>query len=204
MTQDAPAAGEGLKYNLQQLLRAMVEKGASDMHISAGSPPLLRIDGTIVPLKLPLLSKTEAKQLCYEMLTEDQKIAFEKKNELDLVVPACAALSRFRANIFMQRGAVGGAFRQIPFKILELQARARPAAGRGQDREQAARPRARHGPDRLGQEHDAREHHRQDQHGAAAPHHDDRGSGRVHPREQELPREPARDRERHGVVQGRR
>ncbi|HVY46023.1 MAG TPA: type IV pilus twitching motility protein PilT [Minicystis sp.] len=118
MTQEAPQ-GEGLKYNLQQLLRAMVEKGASDMHIAAGSPPLLRIDGTVVPLKLPPLTKTDAKQLCYEMLTEEQKIAFEKKSELDLSFPL-RGVSRFRANLFMQKGAVGGAFRQIPFKILNF------------------------------------------------------------------------------------
>src|SRR5882672_499026 len=100
-----PQQAEGLKYNLQQLLRAMVEKGASDMHISAGSPPLLRIDGSIVQLKLPPLSKTDAKQLCYEMLTEEQKIAFEKKSELDLSFPL-RGVSRFRANLFMQKGAV--------------------------------------------------------------------------------------------------
>lgn len=110
-------APEGLKYNLQQLLRAMVEKGASDMHITAGSPPVLRIDGSVVPLKLPPLNKADSKQLCYEMLTEEQRKSFESKNELDLSFPL-RNVSRFRANIFMQRGAVSGAFRQIPFKIL--------------------------------------------------------------------------------------
>src|SRR4051812_9444220 len=80
-------AAEGLKYNLQQLLRAMVEKGASDMHITAGSPPVLRIDGSVVPLKLPPLSKGDAKQLCYEMLTDEQREAFENSNELDLSFP---------------------------------------------------------------------------------------------------------------------
>jgi twitching motility protein PilT len=116
--QGAPQ-GEGLKYNLQQLLRAMVEKGASDMHITAGSPPVLRIDGSIVPLKLPPLTKNDTKQLCYEMLTEDQRARFEATNELDLSFPL-RNVSRFRANIFVQRGAVAGAFRQIPFKILSF------------------------------------------------------------------------------------
>ena len=109
--------GEGLKYNLQQLLRAMVEKGASDMHITAGSPPVLRIDGSIVPLKLSPLTKHDTKQLCYEMLTEDQRTAFEATNELDLSFPL-RNVSRFRANIYVQRGAVAGAFRTIPFKTL--------------------------------------------------------------------------------------
>ena len=99
---------EGLKVNLHQLLRAMIEKGASDMHITTGSPPLLRIDGAIVPLKLPPLSPIETKQLCYSVLTEEQKIQFEKNKELDLSF-GVKNLSRFRANIFMQRGAVSGA-----------------------------------------------------------------------------------------------
>jgi twitching motility protein PilT len=113
------APGEGIKVNLHQLLRAMIEKGASDMHITTGSPPLLRIDGNVVPLKLPALSPVETKQLCYSVLTEDQKIAFEKTKELDLSF-GVKSLSRFRANVFMQRGAVSGAFRTIPFKILSF------------------------------------------------------------------------------------
>ena len=110
---------DGIKINLHQLLRAMIEKGASDMHVTTGSPPLLRIDDAIVPLKLPPLSPVETKQLCYSVLTEDQKIAFEKNKELDLSF-GVKNLSRFRANIFMQRGAVSGAFRSIPFKILSF------------------------------------------------------------------------------------
>jgi twitching motility protein PilT len=110
-------AEEGVKVNLHQLLRAMIEKGASDMHITTGAPPLLRIDGAIVPLKLPALSPIETKQLCYSVLTEEQKIQFEKSKELDLSF-GVKTLSRFRANIFLQRGAVSGAFRSIPFKIL--------------------------------------------------------------------------------------
>jgi twitching motility protein PilT len=110
---------EGIKVNLHQLLRAMIEKGASDMHVTTGSPPLLRIDGAIVPLKLPPLSPMETKQLCYSVLTEEQKIQFEKNKELDLSF-GVKNLSRFRANVFMQRGAVSGAFRSIPFKILSF------------------------------------------------------------------------------------
>jgi twitching motility protein PilT len=113
------SADQGLQVNLHQLLRAMIEKGASDMHITTGSPPLLRIDGAIVPLKLPPLSPIETKQLCYSVLTEEQKIQFEKNKELDLSF-GVKSLSRFRANIFMQRGAVSGAFRSIPFKILSF------------------------------------------------------------------------------------
>ncbi|HSO00704.1 MAG TPA: type IV pilus twitching motility protein PilT [Candidatus Nanopelagicales bacterium] len=118
MTQQPPP--DGLRYTLQQLLRAMVDKGASDMHITSGTPPLLRIDGAIVPLKLPPLTPPETKQLCYSVLNEEQKAIFEQKNELDLSF-GMKGLARFRANLFVQRGAVAGAFRQIPFKILSFE-----------------------------------------------------------------------------------
>jgi twitching motility protein PilT len=103
--------------NLHQLLKAMVEKGSSDLHITTGSPPQLRIDGDLVPLKTAPLTPVETKQLCYSILTDAQKHKFEEENELDLSF-GVKSLSRFRANIFMQRGAVAGAFRTIPFKIL--------------------------------------------------------------------------------------
>jgi twitching motility protein PilT len=103
--------------NLHQLLKAMVEKGASDLHITTGSPPQLRIDGRLVPLKTPPLSPVDTKQLCYSILTDAQKHKFEEESELDLSF-GVKGLSRFRANVFMQRGAVAGAFRTIPFKIL--------------------------------------------------------------------------------------
>ncbi|MBI3182673.1 MAG: type IV pilus twitching motility protein PilT [Myxococcales bacterium] len=106
--------------NLHQLLKAMVEKGASDLHITTGSPPQLRIDGELVPLKTAPLTPVETKQLCYSILTDAQKHRFEEENELDLSF-GVKGLSRFRSNIFMQRGAVAGAFRTIPFKILTFQ-----------------------------------------------------------------------------------
>jgi twitching motility protein PilT len=102
--------------NLHQLLKAMIEKGASDLHITTSTPPQLRIDGKLVPLKMPPLSPPETKQLCYSILTDAQKHKFEETNELDLSF-GVRGLSRFRANIFTQRGAVAGAFRAIPYKI---------------------------------------------------------------------------------------
>jgi twitching motility protein PilT len=106
--------------NLHQLLKAMAEKGASDLHITTGSPPQLRIDGDLVPLKTAPLTPMETKQLCYSVLTDAQKSKFEEENELDLSF-GVKGLSRFRANVYMQRGAVAGAFRTIPFKILTFQ-----------------------------------------------------------------------------------
>src|SRR4051794_1754708 len=110
------APPEGLRVSLQQLLKAMIEKGASDMHITTGAAPLLRVDGSVMPLQLPALGPIETKHLCYSILTEEQKITFEKHNELDFSF-GVKNLSRFRANLFQQRGAVAGAFRAIPFKV---------------------------------------------------------------------------------------
>jgi len=106
--------------SLHQLLKAVVEMGASDLHITTGSPPQLRIDGKLAPLKMDPLSPTETKQLCYSVLTEAQKVKFEEDQELDLSF-GVKLLARFRANIFMQRGAVAGAFRLVPFKIFSFQ-----------------------------------------------------------------------------------
>jgi twitching motility protein PilT len=106
--------------NLHQLLKAMIEKGASDLHVTTGSPPQLRIDGKMIPLKTAPLTAPETKQLCYSILTDAQKHKFEEHNELDLSF-GVKGLSRFRTNIFMQRGAVAGAFRSIPFRILSFE-----------------------------------------------------------------------------------
>ncbi len=98
----------------------MIEKGASDLHVTTGSPPQLRIDGGLVPLKMDPLTPVQTKQLCYSILTEEQKVRFEKNNEIDLSF-GVKNLARFRCNVFVQRGAVAGAFRAIPFKILSIE-----------------------------------------------------------------------------------
>jgi twitching motility protein PilT len=106
--------------NLHQLLKAMIEKGASDLHITTNSPPQLRVDGKLEPLKMPPLAPADTKQICYSILTDAQKHRFEENSELDLSF-GVRGLSRFRANIFMQRGAVAGAFRSIPYKVLTIE-----------------------------------------------------------------------------------
>ena len=110
---------EPQRLSLFQLLRAMVEKGASDLHITINSPPMLRVDGQLVPLKTPPLAPEDTKQLCYSVLSEEQKITFEKNHAVDLSF-GVKNLARFRANIFQQRDAVSGAFRMIPTKILDF------------------------------------------------------------------------------------
>jgi twitching motility protein PilT len=102
--------------NLQQLLKVMVDKRGSDLHVTTGTPPQIRIDGVLVPLRLPPLSGVETKQLCYSVLTDTQKLRFEEDQELDFSF-GVRGLARFRGNLFLQRGAVGGVFRTIPYQI---------------------------------------------------------------------------------------
>ncbi len=102
--------------NLHELLKIMIDKGASDLHLTVASPPQIRIDGTLEPLPYPPLNANETKQMCYSVLTDNQKHRFERENELDLSF-GLKGISRFRANIFVQRGTVAGAFRAIPYEI---------------------------------------------------------------------------------------
>ena len=111
---------EGKKPTLQELLKLMIEKGGSDLHISAGSPPRIRLHGKLMPLKLPPLTGTETRQMCYSILTDTQKHKFEEENELDFSF-GLKGLSRFRGNLFVQRGTVAGVFRAIPFHIRTFQ-----------------------------------------------------------------------------------
>jgi twitching motility protein PilT len=107
--------------NLHDLLKYMIEKGASDLHITTGIAPCIRIDGKVKQIPgLESLSGTQTKDLCYSILTDAQKHKFEENSELDLSF-GIKNLSRFRANIFVQRGAVAAAIRTIPFKIKTFQ-----------------------------------------------------------------------------------
>lgn len=101
---------------LHQLLKAAVQQGASDVHIVAGSPPVLRIDGDIVRIKSEDLTIEDCRKICYSALTDYQKSEFEENRELDFSF-GVKRLARFRANLFMQRGAISGVFRQIPLHI---------------------------------------------------------------------------------------
>jgi len=101
---------------LNQLLKDMVGQGGSDLHITTNSAPQVRVDGILRQLNLPPLTPSETKQLCYSILTDNQKHRLEENLEIDLSF-GLKGLARFRANIFHQRGAIGGVFRQIPFEI---------------------------------------------------------------------------------------
>jgi twitching motility protein PilT len=105
--------------SIQSFLEYVVQRGATDLHISSESPPLMRIDGQLTPLPVPPLSANEAKNLCYSLLTDSQRHRFEEENELDFSF-GIRGLSRFRGNLFLQKGAVGGAFRLIPYEVRGL------------------------------------------------------------------------------------
>ncbi|TAN63428.1 type IV pilus twitching motility protein PilT [bacterium] len=109
------------QYNLQELLRLMIEVGGSDLHLSAGTPPRIRVNGKLAPMTGgTMLNSVDTKQLCYAILTDIQKHKFEEENELDFSF-GLKGLSRFRGNLFVQRGTVAGVFRTIPFKIKTFQ-----------------------------------------------------------------------------------
>lgn len=114
-----------MSYTLPQLLKALLEQGGSDLHLSPDSPPRLRIDGQLLPLDLPVLSAQDAKQLCYSVLTEEQKRDVEANRELDLAF-SVKNVARFRCNVFHQRGSISAVFRIIPHKIYSLEELALP------------------------------------------------------------------------------
>ncbi len=106
-----------MAITLHELLKTMVERGATDLHITTNTPPVIRIDGKLERLPLPNLTAPETKRLAYSVLTDQQKHRLEETFELDFSF-GVKGLARFRANIFFQRGAVAGAFRRIPYEIL--------------------------------------------------------------------------------------
>ncbi len=103
-------------FTLRELLEQMVKMGASDLHLTVGSPPVVRVDGKLQRLNFDFLTSEQTKKLSYSMLNEKQKLKFEQNSELDFSF-GIEQMSRFRCNMFMQRGNVAVALRQIPYKI---------------------------------------------------------------------------------------
>ena len=98
---------------LQQLLKTMVEYGGTDLHVTLDSAPQVRIDGRMVPLKLPPMDAAQTRWLCYGIMTDQQKHRLEEDLEVDFSF-GLQGIARFRANVFNQRGATAGVFRTIP------------------------------------------------------------------------------------------
>ena len=113
-------AGVG-NLQIQQLFKVMVESGASDLHLTVGTAPGMRISGDIVRVKVGALTPDDTKRLIYQILTEKQKAELEKNLELDFSF-GVKGLARFRANVFYSKNAVAAVFRQIPSLIPDFDA----------------------------------------------------------------------------------
>src|SRR5436309_8707257 len=120
MAGGTPPAFPGAMPSIEAFLREMIERGASDLHLTTNSPPMIRLHGELVALAHPPLSSTDTKNLSYSLLTEAQKKKFEEESELDFSF-GIKGVSRFRGNLYLQKGAVGGAYRMIPHQTPQLQ-----------------------------------------------------------------------------------
>jgi len=105
---------------LVDLLKGMLDKGASDLHLAAGRPPVLRIDGELQDTDYPPLSPNDTRRLVYGVLTDSQKARFERDKELDFSL-SVTNLSRYRVNVHSQRGSVAVAIRAIPYEIRTIE-----------------------------------------------------------------------------------
>ncbi len=108
------------KFTIEELLRALAANKGSDLHITAGSPPRIRINGALRPLNLPVLSPDASQALVYGILNPDQIAKFEREKELDTAF-GLSGVGRFRVNVFYQRSAVGASLRTVPFEIANFQ-----------------------------------------------------------------------------------
>ena len=117
MTAPHAAQPQALAINLRALLEEMIEREASDLHITAGERPKIRIDGDITNSRIEtVLAPKDTLQLAYSVLTEQQKKRFETEDELDFSF-GIQNLARFRGNCFKQRGCISIVIRQIPFQV---------------------------------------------------------------------------------------
>ena len=102
---------------MDELLKMVMQKNASDLHLTVGVAPTLRVDGELYPTHFEKLSPDVCQRLIYSLLTDRQKEKFESNNELDLSF-GIKSVGRIRMNVFRQRNAVAAALRLIPEKIL--------------------------------------------------------------------------------------
>lgn len=117
----AEAAPAQQELHLNELLTEMIEMGASDLHLSAGLPPCVRVDGHIRPLsEHETLTPSELRRMIYAILTQRQREKFEEHLELD-TSHSVPGVGRFRLNVFLQRDSVGAVLRAIPYKIVPLE-----------------------------------------------------------------------------------
>jgi twitching motility protein PilT len=108
-------------HSIDELLSGMDAVGASDLHLTAESPPVVRVHGDLQPIdELPPLTPEDTQALIYRILSTEQQKRLEVERQIDLSY-AVSGVARFRVNVFFQKGALGAAFRLIPYKILTLE-----------------------------------------------------------------------------------
>ena len=179
-----------MDFDFADILMEVVSRNASDLHITAGAAPSIRVRGRLVGLEgYPKLSTTDTREIVYSILTNDQRQRLENEWQLDFAY-AIPGHARFRVNAYFQRGALGAAFRLIPSTIQSIDDLGLPPAVH----EFTKKPRGFvlvTGPTGSGKSTslasmvDAINQH------ARGAHHDHRGPDRVPPRSQEVRRQPA-------------
>jgi twitching motility protein PilT len=109
-----------MEFDFAQVLTRMVEERASDVHLTAGAPPVMRVRGRIEPMEeYGKLSDQQTRDVVYSVLNDNQRKRFENNQQLDLAY-AIPGVARFRVNCFFQRGSISAAFRRIPHEIPTL------------------------------------------------------------------------------------
>ncbi|UCD16082.1 MAG: type IV pilus twitching motility protein PilT [Candidatus Omnitrophota bacterium] len=106
--------------NMNMLLKKTMEEGASDLHITVNSPPIVRIDGKLHNTDFPVLNSDQTKTLIYSILNDDQKAVFERDKELDFSF-SLPKMDRYRINVHYQKSNVEAAFRRIPHDIPKIE-----------------------------------------------------------------------------------
>lgn len=106
--------------DINEFLLEVVRREGSDLHITTGAPPMIRVHGSLVPLDHPKLASSETREVIYKILTKEQREHFERDWECDFSY-SIPGKARFRVNIFFQRGSVGAAFRWIPIGVRSLE-----------------------------------------------------------------------------------
>ncbi len=185
--------------DIAELLAFSVKNKASDLHLSAGLPPMIRVDGDVRRINIPALEHKQVHSLVYDIMSDKQRRDYEEFLEVDFSFEI-PGLARFRVNAFNQNRGAGAVFRTIPSEVLTLEDLGCPRIFK----ELIDQPQGLilvHRPDRLGQIDDARGDGRSRQQERIRPHPHDRGSDRVRAHLAEVPDQPARSASRHARLQ---
>ncbi len=125
--QDSSAPPKKTRISIDDILTEVHQKGGSDLHITVGLPPMMRLNGKLVPLDYPVMKPQATHDLCYGIMADEKRKSFEKIQECDFSY-SIPGISRFRVNVFMQRNSVGAAIRLISVDIRDFETLGLPAS----------------------------------------------------------------------------